>query len=60
VDPETTLALWREAIDAGNFDDAALEYGPMLREWLRRGGFEPSWAPGEREVFFPAKERLRG
>lgn len=59
MDPEAALAMWRDAIADENWDDAVFVYGRALRDWLRRGGFEPAWQPGEREVFFPPKERLR-
>ena len=58
MDPNATLAEWREAVQSEDWD-TAFDRGNDLRMWLRRGGFEPEWQPEEREVFFPAKERLR-
>lgn len=59
MDPEAALQGWRESIEAEDWDAAVYEYGAALRDWLRNGGFEPAWQAGEREVFYPAKERLR-
>jgi hypothetical protein len=42
MDPEATLARWRRAVKNGDGDEAT-EAAEDLREWIRRGGFEPKW-----------------
>lgn len=46
MDPNATLELWRTSRTQGE----RAEYRGYLRDWLKRGGFEPAWTPGERRV----------
>lgn len=59
MDPQETLKRWRKAVSEGDRSEAA-EFSGYLREWLARGGFEPTWHDAaEREKFlgFRLKER---
>ena len=50
MDPDAALKRWR----AGD-PDAQED----LKEWLRRGGFEPRWAPDKKTALANFKHDLR-
>lgn len=48
MDPNAAYKDWKEAMD----EEAAKVAASNLLQWLRRGGFEPSWGWAEKEGFF--------
>lgn len=59
MDPQETLKRWREAVAEGDRSEAA-EFAGYLRDWLARGGFEPTWhSPEERAKFIKETREAR-
>lgn len=51
MDPNAAYMAFRAALLAGQ-TEAAREICRDLKEWLVRGGFEPSWTARQRRHFF--------
>lgn len=56
MDPQETLKRWRKAVAEGDRSEAA-EFAGYLRDWLARGGFEPTWHDAKERAKFISETR---
>jgi len=56
MDPQETLKRWRKAVAEGDRSEAA-EFAGYLRDWLARGGFEPTWHDAKERAKFVSETR---
>jgi len=56
MDPQETLKRWRKAVAEGDRSEAA-EFAGYLRDWLARGGFEPTWHDAKERAKFISEPR---